>query len=72
MGGPRQGLLPVNLHSDIFHACSTGDGIDGNLYHKLCTEIDLGGLHDILELKQCSSSWAHADAINRDNAPKPH
>lgn len=60
--------MPVNIHSDVFHACSTGDGIDGRLYHLLCTEIDLDGLLDILELRQVSSSWAHAEAINRDNA----
>lgn len=64
------GIGPVNMHPDIFHAVSTGDGIDGGLYHLLCTEIDLDGLYDLLELRQCASSWAHAEAINHDNRPK--
>jgi hypothetical protein len=71
MGGPKKGLHPVNIHPDIFHAVSTGDGIDGSLYLRLCTEIDLDGLYDLLELKTCSASWAHAAAINAENAPRP-
>lgn len=57
----------MNVHPDIFHACSTADGIDGQLYLRLCTDIDLDGLYDILELRVCSSSWAHASAINSEN-----
>lgn len=61
----------MNIHPDIFHAVSTSEGIDGSLYHRLCTEIDLDGLYDILELKLCADSWAHAAAINHEIAPKP-
>ena len=58
---------------EIYVVCSNGHGVDAYTYHLLSTVIDLEGLMDLLEMKECQVSWQHAEMNNREwakNLPK--
>ena len=46
--------------------CSNGHGVDAHTYHLLQTAIDMEGLMDLLEMKECQTSWQHAELNNRE------
>jgi hypothetical protein len=45
---------------EILVACSDGDRLDLDTFVALSTKIDLGGLYDILEMRDVRSSWDRA------------
>jgi len=50
----------------VYRVCSTSKGIDGMLYHKLCTEIPLAEFMDLVELNDVQDSWRHAEMHNAE------
>jgi len=68
--GPRRGISPKNVHWLVYRVCENGRGIDGMLYHKLCTEIPLDQFMDLVELNDVHDSWKHAEMHNAEHQRK--
>jgi len=69
--GPRQGIGPRNVDWRLYRACDTGQGgVDVAAYQALHTTIDLEGLFDLIEMRDCMDSWAHAEMHNADHRAK--
>lgn len=67
-GGTYSGVQPENVPWQIYRACSDPDGnVNVSTYEMLHTRIDMGGLADILEMRDVHDSWAAAAMRNADS-----
>jgi predicted RNA-binding protein len=61
-------VQPENVPWQIYRACSDPDGnVNVATYEMLHTRIDMGGLADILEMRDVHDSWAAAAMRNADS-----